>query len=401
MEPDEHWQYLQNAVSMWDIVDAKGEVFPKEIPRNAFPSEPDPEMLQWHEGVSRRLEYDYMKRRTQRASPPDFAGYHYRFSGKDPLPDEEEYFSPPPKQSTQRHHSYYEPDRSGRRHHHRRLSAEYPAFTARRPEPAFVPRPDGGRSGVTSPRGPSPSPRMEHPHHRTRGHEQSAWHGHSFTSEMDEPPEPEHVSDDTIPEEEPEPEPEPQPRHRSRRNLSPPRSRTRRHSHEAYARKPARDLSPAAPRRSSRYDETPIPRTRKSNSAGTPKSYRHSDRSQSRSSGVKFKEFIFDVPPPAPAPAPDPAMYMPQRPVPRHRYNLDPYAEDPRRGSHSGGSTGGSRPGSGGSSSERPRSYSHAGFASRTSRWTSPSRGSAKRYMPTSLAEDAQYISSRRNPLYK
>ncbi|KAJ5531971.1 hypothetical protein N7494_008523 [Penicillium frequentans] len=37
MEPDEHWQYLRNAVSMWDIADANGELFPKEIPRDAFP----------------------------------------------------------------------------------------------------------------------------------------------------------------------------------------------------------------------------------------------------------------------------------------------------------------------------------------------------------------------------
>ncbi|KAJ5565402.1 hypothetical protein N7513_001644 [Penicillium frequentans] len=410
MEPDEHWQYLQNAVSMWDIADANGELFPKEIPRDAFPSEPDPEMLQWHEGVSRRLELDYMKRKTQRASPPDFGGYHYRFSGKDPLPDEEECFSHPPRQSAQRNHSYYEPDRAGRRRqHHRRLSAEYPTFDARRPEPSFSSRPDGVRSGVSSPRGPSPSSR-EYPHYRTRDNEQSTWHTHNpFPTEMDQPPEPEPVSDDTIHEEEPEPEPETQSRRRARRNLSPPHSRTRRHSHDAYARKPFRDLSPSAPRRNHRgYDyEIPIPnpKTRKSNSDGTPRSHHHDDRSHSRSSGVKFKEFVFDVPHPAPAPAPvpDPAMYMPPppRPSPRHRYNLDPYADDARRGSYSGGSTGGSRPGSGGNSSDRPRSYSSAGFPPQASRWTSPSRGPAKRYIPTSLAQDAEYISSRGSPLYK
>ncbi|KAJ5631837.1 uncharacterized protein N7484_011937 [Penicillium longicatenatum] len=413
MEPDEHWQYLQNAVSMWDITDANGELFPKDIPRDAFPSEPDPEMLQWHEGVSRRLELDYMKRKTQRASPPDFGGYHYRFSGKDPLPDEEEYVSHPPRQSAQRHHSYYEPDRAGRRRqHHRRLSAEYPAFNTHRPEPSFS-RQDGGRSGVSSPRCPSPSSR-EYSHYHTRDHEQPTWHAHHpFPPEMGEPPEPENVSDDTIHEEEPEPEPEPQPRRRARHNLSPPHSRTRRHSHDAYSRKPFRDLSPSAPRRSHRgYDyeiPVPIPKTRKSNSDGTPRLHNHDDRSRSRSSGVKFKEFVFDVPhpgpapAPAPAPVPDPAMYMPPppRPSPRHRYNIDTYAEDVRRGSYSGGSTGGSRPGSGGSGSERPRSYSSAGFPPRTSRWTSPSRGPAKRYIPTSLAEDAEYISSRRPPVYK
>ncbi|KGO48290.1 hypothetical protein PEX1_071190 [Penicillium expansum] len=51
MDPDEHSVYLQNAVNLWDIPDANGETFPKTIPRDAFPSEPDPEMLEWHEGT--------------------------------------------------------------------------------------------------------------------------------------------------------------------------------------------------------------------------------------------------------------------------------------------------------------------------------------------------------------
>ncbi|KAJ5929813.1 hypothetical protein N7454_006763 [Penicillium verhagenii] len=423
MEPDEHWQYLQNAVSMWDIPDATGELFPKEIPRDAFPSEPDPEMLAWHEGVSRKLERDYMKRKTSHTPSPDFGGYHYRFSGKDPLPDEEEYFSPPPRQSTPRQsvprqstprqQSYHEADRpSGRRQHHRRLSAEYPAFNARRPEPTFPSRPDGGRSGVSSPRGPSPSAHMDHPQRRSRNHGQSPWNAHQFMSGMNDTQDSEHVSEDTIHEEERanEPEPEPQYRRRTNRNLSPPHShsRTRRHSHDAYARKPVRDLSPSAPRRAYRGYEhdipAPMPKPRKSNSAGTPRSHHHDDRSRSRSSGVKFREFAFDVPQQAPAPAPDPSMFMPppSRSAHRHRYNLDPYAEDFRRGSYGGGSTPGSRPGSGESGSDRPRSYSTAGFPPpRSSRWTSPSRGPGKRYVPTSLAEDVEYYSPRRGPLYK
>ncbi|KXG51823.1 uncharacterized protein PGRI_092160 [Penicillium griseofulvum] len=51
MDPDEHSVYLQNAVNLWDIAGANGEPFPKTIPRDAFPSEPDPEMLEWHEGT--------------------------------------------------------------------------------------------------------------------------------------------------------------------------------------------------------------------------------------------------------------------------------------------------------------------------------------------------------------
>ncbi|KAJ5109452.1 hypothetical protein N7456_006127 [Penicillium angulare] len=410
MDPDEHWRYLQNAVELWDITDAKGEPFPKEIPRDAFPSEPDPEMLQWHEGVSRRLEYDYMKRRTQRASPPNFAGYHYRFSGKDPLPDEEEYNSshtPRRSGSRPRNYSQFESERPSRRRHTRRSSGEYPAYTSRRPDGAFFARPDGTRSGFSSPRGPSPSSRMDH-HHRSRGREQPPWYARPEPEEPSRDAEDE--SDLNVHDDDPEPV---RSRHRSRRhNLSPPsHSRTRRHSHDAYMRKPARDLSPYTPRRTDRDHghDAHIPSTRKSNSDGTPRHHHSDDRSRSRSSGVKFKEFIFGGPSSAtPTHAPDPpSIYThgpPKSPPPRaahrHRHHLDPYAaEDLRRGSYSGGSTGGSRPGSGGSSSERPRSFSNAGFSPAKSRWVSPSRGSSgKRYIPTSLAEDMGYMPSRRAP---
>ncbi|KAJ5201428.1 uncharacterized protein N7498_006091 [Penicillium cinerascens] len=96
MDPDEHARFLQEAVKQWDIVDAQGQVFPKEIPRDAFPSEPDPEMMQWHEGVCRRLEYDFVKRNVHHVSPPNFGAYNCHFKGKDPLPDEEDYFAQSP-----------------------------------------------------------------------------------------------------------------------------------------------------------------------------------------------------------------------------------------------------------------------------------------------------------------
>lgn len=409
MDPDEHSRYLQNAVSLWDFVDAKGEIFPKEIPRDAFPSEPDPEMLQWHEGVSRRLEHDYVKRNTHRSSPPNFTNfgaYHTHFSGKDPLADEEDYSAPSPRRTGSRRHTQFQSDRpSWRRHHNRRLSDEHPPFNGRRPEDAFVPRPDGGRSGVPSPRVSSPSGRAERPR-RSRDRDRATWYGQPINPGMEDTPDIFDVSDRSHHDEDPEPK---YGHHPHNHKLSPPpNSRERRHSHDAYTRKPARDLSPAAPRRRNEIHEARPPKANKSN---FDKTHRNGDRARSRTPGVKFREYIFDGPIPAPAPSPPqytqpspPPPPPPPRAVPRHLYNNETYTgEDTRRGSYNGASAGGSRPGSGGSGSERPRSYSSAGFHPRSSRWTSPVRSSAaKRYIPTSMAEDAPYIPSpsRRVPLH-
>ncbi|KAJ5580267.1 uncharacterized protein N7459_006252 [Penicillium hispanicum] len=402
MDPDEHSQYLQNAVRLWDIVDTKGEILPKEIPRDAFPSEPDPEMLEWHEGVCRRLEYDFVKRNVHhRSSPPNFGAYHSRFSGRYPLMDEDDYVVHLPRRSRSRHHSHFESDRpSRRRHHQRRLSADYPSFGSRRPESAFYPRPDGGRSGVTSPRASSPTPWVDRPP-RSRGRDRMTWYGHASSPEVEDMPTTGDVSDHSLH----DTEPEARPRHRSRHhNLSPPsHSRARRHSHDAYTRKPARDLSPAAPRRSHRGQDGRLPKTSRSHPETAPRLHRSDERSRSRPPGVKFSDSIFDGP--VPAPAPEPPQYTQAPPpsrVPRYRYHLDPYTEQAiRRGSYSGGSTGCSRPTSGGSSSERPRSYSSAGLHPHTSRFSSPVRSSAaKRYIPTSVAQDAGYIPLRRAPIY-
>lgn len=399
MDPDEHSRYLQNAVSLWDIEDANGEILPKEIPRDAFPSEPDPEMLRWHEGVCRRLEYDFVKRNTPRSSPPNFGSYHYHFSGKDPLPDEEDYFSPAPRRSESRHHRHADTDRSSRRrHHHRRLSADYPPHSARRPDSDFMARPDGTRSGFSTPRVSSPPPRAERPV-RSNGRDRATWYGRPPSPDMDDLPDVDDIPDHPPPEE----ELESRPRHRSRHhNLSEPsNSRARRHSHDAYTRKPARDLSPTAPRRSQKYQDSRVPKASKSHSDGTTKFYPVDERAHARHPGVKFRDIAFE----GPVPAPDPPQYSPVPPPPpprpRYRHGLDPRAaEDVRRGSYSGGSTGGSRPGSGGSGSDRPRSYSSAGLHPRNSRWTSPVRNAAKRYIPSSVLEEPPYVSSRRSPIY-
>jgi hypothetical protein len=54
--PEEHVPFLQNAVQQFDIVDPEtGSVFPKLLPKAAFPEKPDQAMLDWYESVSERL----------------------------------------------------------------------------------------------------------------------------------------------------------------------------------------------------------------------------------------------------------------------------------------------------------------------------------------------------------
>lgn len=56
LEPDEHAPFLQNAVKRFEITNpADGEPFPSILPREALPSKPDPQMLEWHDNVSEKL----------------------------------------------------------------------------------------------------------------------------------------------------------------------------------------------------------------------------------------------------------------------------------------------------------------------------------------------------------
>lgn len=54
--PEEHVPFLQNAVATLDIIDpSTGQPFPKLLPTESFPREPDADMVRWYEGVSDRL----------------------------------------------------------------------------------------------------------------------------------------------------------------------------------------------------------------------------------------------------------------------------------------------------------------------------------------------------------
>ncbi|KAL8869166.1 MAG: hypothetical protein Q9174_004474 [Haloplaca sp. 1 TL-2023] len=52
LDPDEHVALLQNAVKRLEITNPiDGIPFPFPLPREALPSRPDPEMIQWHQGI--------------------------------------------------------------------------------------------------------------------------------------------------------------------------------------------------------------------------------------------------------------------------------------------------------------------------------------------------------------
>ena len=66
LEPEEHVPIIQSAVKRFDIVNpADGLSFPDYLPADSLPSMPDPEMLDWHEGVSQRLMLEAQGYRTR------------------------------------------------------------------------------------------------------------------------------------------------------------------------------------------------------------------------------------------------------------------------------------------------------------------------------------------------
>lgn len=56
LEPEEHVPFLQEAVKRFEITNpSDGGSFPKLLPKGALPSQPDMEMVEWHESVSDKL----------------------------------------------------------------------------------------------------------------------------------------------------------------------------------------------------------------------------------------------------------------------------------------------------------------------------------------------------------
>lgn len=99
--PHEHVPFMQKALRDYDVRDpVDGKPFPKELPREAFPSRPDEHMVAWHAGVSDRLRIEAQEadqeRRSEdrghsRASSTDFSAD----GSTDERADAAQYFSNP------------------------------------------------------------------------------------------------------------------------------------------------------------------------------------------------------------------------------------------------------------------------------------------------------------------
>lgn len=380
MDPDEHCTYLQNAVRLWDLTYSDGkkppniDSFPKEIPRDAFPLTPDKQMLAWHEGASRRLEHDYMKRHTKRASPSNFGTYHNNYGGKDRQSDEED-FIPRDSRRTSKRNSHVEHNRhSAHHHHHRDHSGDYP--------PSSGHRGSVNRTGFASPRftSPSPVPSPDTEHSFRRG-VRATGYGHPISPETGNTLE---VSDTSSDGRRVAEEGSRTPRRRRRRHLSPPSDgHSRRHSHEAYTRRPRRDFSPGSPDPHHGHGESHSSHS----SASYPEtSEKPIDRSRTKTAGVKFRDFIFgtpaapDPPPLQRQPTPPPPQAVPRRP--HHRAHV---AEGVRQGTYFGGNPG--SPSGGGSGFERPRAYSNAGIPRPQVR-PAQKVSTSRRHKPSSVPED-------------
>ncbi|EAW10951.1 uncharacterized protein ACLA_065850 [Aspergillus clavatus NRRL 1] len=345
LDPDEHAQYLQNAVSLWNIELPNGTACPKLLPRDAFPSEPDPEMVEWHEGVSRRFEFDYWKKNVLKASPPNFRTYHTVFSQKDAPAAQEE----PPRDHHTAHprRSVDTDDGQRKSQQSRRRSTEYRPSATRRVKSTYFPRPEDEPDFVSPEAFEAPSPpRRTSKSTKSRGRERpksfvypsslgaALGHETSDASSEDSGTPPQTTTEPTAPT-----APSPPDRHSHRRNLSPPRSYARRHSHEAYARRPKRDGSPDSPRRHTHRDiHAPSTRLYDSDGARKPRpaqSRLHANEPlpACRPGGVRFREHIFHDPQQQPHPQAEPS--MPDSPVYAHVHTRyvngvpDPYLRHP------------------------------------------------------------------------
>lgn len=312
-------------------------------------------MVQWHEEVSRRLEYDYWKRNTPRPSPSVGAQSNYASPG-DTLPNDG-YFS----RSHRTHDGSHSPHRT---RHQWRNTGEYPS---RKIHSAFFPRPESHRPGFASPRAPSPPPWLDR--HSKSGKRHTFKFPFSFGTESDASSEESGSSHNRSG------------KRYSHRNLGvsgEPRARP--HSHEAYSRK-ARDISPDYTRRNSYRD--PHPRPSKRHGSDRRSGYSpniHADEPPQRSTSVRFREFALD---PAAIGAEHAHPHLYARPasayVPRRA------EEDVRRASYS------SRGGSSGSSSERSRPFTPAGH--RAPKWANPAH--SPRCVPVCVADNVVYTPGR------
>lgn len=412
LNPDEHSRYLQNAVSQWDIPNPSGGFFPKIIPREAFPVRPDPDMVAWHESVSRRLEDDYEKSKGSHQSSPEFSSRRFYSSSKDARTAEEDYFS--------HNHGHMSTSRRRSKTESHENSPRQTPVPRRRSEetltpgaPMFEPDLDGPVIGklsrrATTSRLPTPPPSRVARSMLGKTKEQVPASGRPRGSRL-----PSESSDASSEESILEARRGSVDDHRYSRHhdFSPPRSaHTRSRSHDAGASH--RQRHDPSPHHSS---HTRV--TYSSNTQKEPDGYglRHTTKSYSDGQALprrtkapepKFREYVFEEPrngyritTAEPSRA---------RPLPRYvdasdyyspRHSVDASAADEkRRGSHSGSSK--ERSGSSSSNERSKSSFSRSGSSSR--KWASSARNMPeKRFIPVSVAEEYEPIpAATRRSLY-
>ncbi|PGG98784.1 hypothetical protein AJ80_09468 [Polytolypa hystricis UAMH7299] len=426
LSPDEHVGFLQEAVGKFDIINPSGgAIFPKVIPREAFPSEPDLEMVKWHDSVCKRLENEYATRRLRASSN--------RSSSRDhPLPDRRasaasmddgagedhtDYFAqrrssktnPPAEAPGDALHEAYSPYSRPRHMSH---STSYPAPKRRHADKvngqahSYPPQ-----HGSVSPRR-KPSARSTTPSGLRRVHELSESSG-SDASE-DEAPQPVHRT--PIEEEDDDDDDDMYPEERER--LVPSRHHVRRHSHDpAFSPRRRWDDGDSPPRQRRAHEEpyspesrhardpryTQVPQFHVSTRPRTPHRYQENEYPIHRSpssrkpkpSTVKFREYIFDDAENISSAPPSPGgghsrhrrsvhlsgggSSSPRHWVPRLEPELSSASHAKRKGSAGGGSRSSS-------STERARTMSVGGKPMRWDNSVYPMKG--RRYItpPSSLS---------------
>ncbi|GAD96278.1 conserved hypothetical protein [Paecilomyces variotii No. 5] len=417
LSPDEHSRYLQNAVSQWDIPNPNGGFFPKTIPREAFPPNPDPDMVAWHESVGRRLEDDYQKSKSSRQTSPESSTRSFHSGPKDARTAEEDYFS--------HSHGRLTPCRPRSKTESYGNSSSHAPMPRRRSEEPLSPGSTLFESEIDSPvvdkpsaraptsRLPTPPPRVARSM-LAKAKEQAAMPARPRGSRIQsESSASEASSEESIMEIRRGSADDR--RYGRRHDLSPPRSsHTRSRSHDAAVpHKHRRDPSPHhSGRTKDRVTYYPNPQkepdTYKSSRHGV-KSYSDGQVLPRRTKGPEpnFREYVFEEPrkgyrittiePPARS-----------RLVPRYvdmndyygpRYPVEPSPpEDKRRGSYSGSSS--KDRSSSSSGNERSKSYSKNNSSSR--KWAGASRNiPEKRFIPVSVAEEYEPVATTiRRPVY-
>jgi hypothetical protein len=196
LSPDQNFGYLQEALQRYDIPPSGSVTFPKVLPREAFPTSPDKEMVKWHDSVGERMAREattWRLKASPHQSPFDRPSGLHRVNSNDDHMENSDYFS----RSTARPNA----NRPSRPHRANSQEAAYAQGRRRSVQEDYISpttRPDPAQSPWPQYQAPrrAPSPRREpssrHQHSSSRGQSppQSDSSGSDASSEADSPARP-------------------------------------------------------------------------------------------------------------------------------------------------------------------------------------------------------------------